>query len=67
MLNLFSDLAANYDVDYLQTCLLPFMPGDSQKGECFCDSCVRAARVAGFDLEGVRAALRKNPTAEARA
>lgn len=64
VLNLFSDLAANYDVDYLQTCLLPFMPGDSQKGGCFCDSCVRAARTAGFDLPEARAALKKNPTAE---
>ena len=64
VLNLFCDLAANYDVDYLQTCLLPFMPGDEQKGGCFCDSCVRAARASGFDLEGARAELKGHPAAE---
>jgi len=64
VLSLFSDLAANYDVDYLQTCLLPFMPGGSQKGGCFCDACVRTAQAAGFDLEGARAGLKKDPAAE---
>ena len=63
-LNLFGDLAANYDVDYLQTCQLPFMRGGVQNGGCFCASCVRVAGAAGFDLEQARAALRKNPAAQ---
>jgi hypothetical protein len=64
VLNLFSDLAANYDVDYLQTCTLPFMNGGADKGGCFCDSCVRAARLDGFDLVKAYAALKANPLAQ---
>jgi hypothetical protein len=62
--NLFTDLAANYDVDYLQSCIIPFMPGDARTGGCFCASCVRAAQAAGFDLEKASAALRQNPAAQ---
>jgi hypothetical protein len=63
VLNLFSDLTANYDVDYLQTCTLPFTPGGPQKGGCFCDSCVRAAAGTGLDLRKARAVLQQNPAA----
>ena len=61
VLALFSDLTANYDVDYLQTCTLPFMPGGADKGGCFCDSCVAAATAHGLDLAKVKAALLANP------
>jgi hypothetical protein len=64
VLGLFSDLAANYDVDYVQTCTLPFMPGGATKGGCFCDSCVRAAKDSGLDLETVKAALKENPKSQ---
>jgi len=68
VVGLFSDLTANYDVDYIQTCLIPFHSGRGAHheavrmlgvalGGCFCDSCGRAASDAGLDLEAVRAAL----------
>jgi hypothetical protein len=64
VLNLFSELAARYDVDYLQTCTLPFMPGGPEKGGCFCDSCVRAAKADGFDLAKAKLVLKQNPKAQ---
>jgi hypothetical protein len=64
MLNLFKDLATRYDVDYLQTCTLPFMPGGADKGGCFCDSCVKTAKEFGFDLVKAKAVLKQNPTAQ---
>ena len=63
VLNLFSDLTKNYDVDYLQTCTIPFMPGGADKGGCFCDSCIKAAHDHGLDLARIRAALLTNPEA----
>lgn len=32
LVGLFSDLASNYDLDYIQTCLLLFDPGDNYRG-----------------------------------
>jgi hypothetical protein len=64
VLNMFQELATRYDVDYLQTCTLPFMPGGADKGGCFCDSCVKTAREFGFDLVKARAVLKQNPTAQ---
>jgi hypothetical protein len=64
VLGLFSDLTANYDVDYVQTCTLPFMPGGAAKGGCFCDSCGRAAQDTGLDLEKIKAALKENPKSQ---
>jgi len=67
VLGLFSDLAANYDVDYLQTCLIPFYDGGASparplelfaRGGCFCDACRGAAKAAGFDFEKALAVLR---------
>jgi len=64
VLGLLGDLVANYDVDYVQTCMIPFMPGGPDKGGCFCDSCLRAAKEAGFDLEKVKPVLQANPKAQ---
>ena len=64
VLNLLSDLVANYDVDYVQTCMIPFMPGGPDKGGCFCDSCLRVAKEAGFDLEKAKSVLQANPKAQ---
>lgn len=64
VLGLFSDLTANYDVDYVQTCTLPFMPGGPEKGGCFCNSCVQAAKKVNFDLEKVKSVLLANPKAQ---
>lgn len=61
VLGLCSELTANYDVDYLQTCMLPFMPGGATDGGCFCDACLRAAGQAGFELEKAKSALLANP------
>lgn len=53
VLNLFSDLVANYGLDYVQTCTQPFMPGGPETGGCFCNSCIQAARDSGIDLEKI--------------
>lgn len=68
VIGLFSDLTTNYDVDYIQTCLIPFNSGRSSShdalrvlgtvlGGCFCDSCKEAAHEAGIDFEKIRQAL----------
>ena len=65
---LFVELASRYDLDYIQTCLMPFASGrpaggawtDAAKlagsalGGCFCEHCVAAAGEHGVDLEKVR-------------
>ncbi len=57
ILGLFGDLAANYDLDYIQTC-------QYLGGECFCEHCIRAAKELGFDMEAAIPVLRKNKDAE---
>lgn len=65
---LFADLATNYDVDYIQTCLVPFNSGRNSShdaasvlgitlGGCFCDWCKKAAAAQGIDLNKIQAAL----------
>ena len=49
VLSLFSELTARYDVDYLQTCMLPFMPGDAATAGCFCGACLQAAKQANLE------------------
>jgi hypothetical protein len=69
VIGLFSDLTTNYDVDYIQTCLIPFNSGrgasnDAARvlgttlGGCFCDSCQKAAQDAGIDFDRIKATLR---------
>lgn len=65
VLNLFTELTARYDVDYVQTCTIPFMPGGPEKGGCFCPACLKAARENGVDLARIKAALKADPKAEA--
>jgi hypothetical protein len=60
---LFEDLVANYPIDYVQTCMIPFAEGDPSKGGCFCENCVREAKAHGFDLEAARRVLLDNPQA----
>jgi hypothetical protein len=66
---LFCDLATNYDLDYIQTCLMPFDGGrrfthsaarllGATLGGCFCEFCERTASEHGIDLPRIRAALR---------
>jgi hypothetical protein len=69
---LFSDLVANYDIDFVQTCLRPFTGGgqraagrntaldrvlDTAGGTCFCESCATAAKADGFDLKAAQRAM----------
>jgi hypothetical protein len=63
MLALFSDLTRNYDLDFVQTCLVPFMPGGADTGGCFCQSCMKAAKEHGVDLQRIKAVLLTNPNA----
>ena len=70
--SLFVELASRYDVDYIQTCLLPFASGRAPRGSphpaarligatlggCFCEHCARAAEAAGIDFERIRSDLR---------
>jgi hypothetical protein len=61
VLGLLSDLTANYDVDFVQTAQIPFMPGGADTGGCFCDSCMKAAQARGIDLAKIRTVLLANP------
>lgn len=69
VLGLFADLVSNYDLDYIQTCLVPFQSGRADAhdavrllgttlGGCFCDACQKAAAAQGLDLAKIKAALR---------
>jgi len=64
-LALFSDLTKNYDVDFVQTCMIPFMPGGADTGGCFCDSCMKAAQAQGIDLPKIKSVLLNNPESPA--
>lgn len=63
---LYGDLAKNYDVDYVQTCMLLFSRSDDpvKGGTCFCESCKRKAKVMGFDMEAAIPVLKDNPYAQ---
>ncbi len=61
---LYYDLASNYDIDYVQTCMYTFMGDDVRTGTCFCDNCKKAAKDMGFDLEKAAMILMDNPAAE---
>ena len=64
VLALFGDIAANYDIDYIQTCQYLFTSGDVTNGTCFCMNCIATAKRAGFDLEAAIPVLRKNKNAQ---
>jgi hypothetical protein len=58
---LFGDIAANYDVDYIQTCQYLFNDKDiDEGGTCFCKHCIVEAKRTGFDLEAAIPILKKN-------
>lgn len=66
LVTLYGDLAKNYDVDYIQTCMLLFSRSDdpTKGGSCFCDACKHKAKAMGFDLEAAIPVLKDNPYAE---
>jgi hypothetical protein len=66
LVSLYGDLAKNYDVDYIQTCMLLFSRSDNPRegGTCFCSSCKEKAKKMGFDMEAAITILRDNPYAQ---
>lgn len=65
LLALFSDLAANYDLDYIQTCQFLFNKNDiDERGACFCQYCCSEAKKGGFDLEAAIPILKADKNAE---
>jgi hypothetical protein len=59
VLALFEDLAANYDLDYIQTCQYIF-----SGGFCYCEHCIRAAETFGINLESTLPVMRKDDKSE---
>jgi hypothetical protein len=64
LLALYGDLAKNYDVDFVQTCMLMFPDGFSTNSICFCESCQKEAKAMGFDMKAAIPILRDNPNAQ---
>ena len=65
LIALYGDIAANYDVDYIQTCQVLFNPWDiDQGGTCFCRHCIAEAKKTGFDLEAAIPILKKDKNAQ---
>lgn len=60
---LFGDLAANYDLDYIQTCQHLFFPCSAvdKDGSCFCPHCIAEAKKIGFDLAAAMERFKVNP------
>ncbi len=65
LIALFGDLAANYDLDYIQTCQYLFNNhAVDDGGTCFCEHCVAEASTIGIDLASAIPVLRKDPGAQ---
>ena len=70
--SLFVELVTRYDVDYIQTCMIPFSAGRSPGGRnqdagrvigtalggCFCEHCAKAAADDGLDSDRIFADMR---------
>jgi len=62
---LFGDLAANYDLDYIQTCQYLFNNRDiDEGGTCFCEHCIAEARKSDFDMKAAITVLQANKNAQ---
>jgi hypothetical protein len=65
LMALYGDLSQHYQLDFIQTCMWLFMPGNPEKGgTCFCESCQKEAKAMGFDLAAAIPVLRDNPNAQ---
>lgn len=64
LMALYTDLAKNYDVDFVQTCMLMFPDGYTSHNICFCESCQKEANAIGFDMAAAIPILRDNPNAQ---
>jgi hypothetical protein len=67
-MSLFVELVSRYDIDYIQTCLIPYSSGGAPRGAshdaarligtvlggCFCQHCANAANGAGLDFERIK-------------
>lgn len=61
--SLYYDLAKNYDIDFVQTCMYTFSGNDVYNGTCFCENCQIEAKKMGFDLKSAISVLKDNPNA----
>ena len=63
---LFGDLAANYDLDYIQTCQHLFERNNAidKGGTCFCRHCIAEAKKIGFDLEAAMVKLKADQNSQ---
>lgn len=67
---LFGDLAANYDLDYIQTCMLVYNDIEARYEKitgspaCFCNNCINVAQKIGFDLKAAIPVLKANQFAQ---
>ena len=61
---IYRDLATNYKVDYIQTCMVNFVWGEAATGGCFCKHCISAASKEGIDLKAIIEVLKNNPEKE---
>jgi hypothetical protein len=59
-LALFRDVA-RYDVDFVQSCTIPFDRGTPATGGCWCPACATAAEKEGIDFARLRATLLADP------
>jgi hypothetical protein len=55
----FSDIAKNYNVDWIQTCMYLF-----GTNTCYCEYCQKEAKASGFDLTAAIPVLKANPGAQ---
>jgi hypothetical protein len=61
---LYGDIATNYDIDFIQTCMYIFSGNGLLGGTCFCESCQKEAKSMGFDMAAAIPVLRDNPNAQ---
>jgi hypothetical protein len=64
LIALYGDLVKNYDVDFVQTCMLMFPEGYTANTICFCKSCQAEAKAMGFDMTAAIPVLKDNPNAQ---
>jgi len=64
LLALYGDIATNYDIDFIQTCMYIFSGSGLTGGTCFCESCQKEAETMGFDMAAAIPILRDNPNAQ---
>jgi len=64
LLGLYGDIAKNYDVDFIQTCMYIFSGSNLKDGTCFCEACQKEAQAMGFDMAAAIPILKDNPNAQ---